>query len=100
MKKDSSRSSAGATSLSPFPAHAHPLTLRSSRNKRKHDEALRNGKPAKRSHKKKKTSELKNFYSFQIKEQKMKQLDILRKKFEENKSQIQRMREQRKFNPF
>jgi ribosomal RNA-processing protein 7 len=53
-----------------------------------------------RKNKKRKTTELKNFYAFQIKEEKMKQLEILRHKFDENKQKIQRMKEMRKFNPF
>jgi hypothetical protein len=79
-----------------------------SRSKRKHDETLRSTATTassaatgnKRAHKKKKIGELKNFYQFQIKEEKMKQLDIMRRKFDENKSKIQKMKELRKFNPF
>lgn len=73
------------------------------RSKRKHDETLKSSDEvagSKRHQKKRKTTELKNFYSFQIKEEKMKQLDIMRKRFEENKNRIQKMKEQRKFNPF
>ena len=49
---------------------------------------------------KKKHTELKNFYRFQIREDKMKQLDALRKKFDEDKERVNRMKEARKFNPF
>lgn len=50
--------------------------------------------------KKKKPMELKNFYRFQIKEAKVKQLDDLRKKFEEDKIKVSKMKEDRKFKPF
>jgi hypothetical protein len=50
--------------------------------------------------KKKKPKELKNFYRFQIKEAKVKQLDDLRKKFEEDKVKVSKMKEDRKFKPF
>jgi hypothetical protein len=79
------------------------------RSKRKHDEMLKESTTSsafndkgrqKRSHKKNKSSDLKNFYQFQMKEEKMKQLDIMRNRFQENKDKIQKMKEQRKFNPF
>lgn len=44
--------------------------------------------------------ELKNFYRFQIREEKVKQLDQLRKKFEEDKKKVEKMKATRKFNPF
>lgn len=50
--------------------------------------------------KKKKDTELKNFYRFQVREEKMKQLGQLRKKFEEDKKKVERMKATRKFNPF
>jgi ribosomal RNA-processing protein 7 len=56
-------------------------------------------KPKNRKRKKKNT-ELKNFYRFQIRDDKMKQLDVLRKKFEEDKERVIKMKEARKFNPF
>jgi ribosomal RNA-processing protein 7 len=56
-------------------------------------------KPKNRKRKKKNT-ELKNFYRFQIRDDKMKQLDVLRKKFEEDKERVTKMKEARKFNPF
>lgn len=55
---------------------------------------------AKNQKKKKKDTELKNFYRFQIREEKMKQLDQLRKKFDEDKKKVERMKATRKFNPF
>lgn len=55
---------------------------------------------AKNLKKKKKDTELKNFYRFQIREEKMKQLDQLRKKFDEDKKKVERMKATRKFNPF
>ena len=42
--------------------------------------------------KKKKPKELKNFYRFQIKDTKIKQLDELRKKFEEDKMKVSKMK--------
>ena len=41
-----------------------------------------------------------NFYRFQIREEKVKKLDVLRKKFEEDKEKIAAMKAQRKFKPF
>jgi hypothetical protein len=48
----------------------------------------------------KKQTELKNFYRFQIKEQKMKELDTLRKKFAEDKERVAKLKDGRKFKPF
>lgn len=48
----------------------------------------------------KKNTELKNFYRFQIKEEKIKDLDNLRKKFAEDRERVAKMKEQRKFKPF
>lgn len=50
--------------------------------------------------KKKKDKELKNFYTFQIKEQKIEKLELLRKKFEEDKERVAAMKAARKFKPF
>jgi len=50
--------------------------------------------------KQKKQKELKNFYRFQVKDAKIKQLDELRKKFEEDKIKVSKMKEDRKFKPF
>ena len=71
------------------------------RNKRKRedDHNVHRGK-TQRTRKNKKDTELKNFYRFQIKEQKMKQLDILRKKFEEDKEKVAKMKDARKFKPY
>lgn len=77
--------------------------LVSCRSKRKRD-ADDSDKPdpqkMKNRKRKKKGTELKNFYRFQIREEKMKQLDVLRKKFEEDKDRVSKMKEARKFNPF
>lgn len=48
----------------------------------------------------KKSTELKNFYRFQIKEEKIKELDSLRKKFAEDQLRVAKMKELRKFKPF
>lgn len=70
------------------------------RNKRKRVVEERRGSGNKRERKPKKPMELKNFYRFQIREDKMKQLETLRKKFEEDKERVAKMKEQRKFKPF
>uniref|UniRef100_A0A7S2S2W7 Ribosomal RNA-processing protein 7 C-terminal domain-containing protein n=1 Tax=Mucochytrium quahogii TaxID=96639 RepID=A0A7S2S2W7_9STRA len=49
---------------------------------------------------KKKKKELKNFYRFQMREEKRDKLLELRKKFEEDKLHIQRLKDSRKFKPF
>lgn len=49
---------------------------------------------------KRKKKELVNFYTFQIKESKMKHLAALRKQFEQDKKIIEEMKAKRKFNPF
>lgn len=72
------------------------LTLRSKRKM----EQSQGSDDSKNKAKKKKTGELKNFYAFQKKEEKMKQLDLLRQRIEENKERLQKMKAQRKFNPF
>lgn len=60
----------------------------------------RAGAPRSRKVKAKKHTELKNFYRFQIKEEKMRDLESLRKKFAEDKERVAKMKEQRKFKPF
>lgn len=50
--------------------------------------------------KKKRKKEMINFYSFQRKQQKQMELAVLRKKFEEDKKRVVRMKEARKFVPF
>jgi len=49
--------------------------------------------------KKKKTMELQNFYRHQIREEKKDQLAELRKRFEEDKARIAKLKETRKFKP-
>lgn len=50
--------------------------------------------------KSKKDKELKNFYTFQIRENKMKKIVDLRNKFEEDKKKIEIMKQTRRFKPF
>lgn len=47
-----------------------------------------------------KKKELTNFYTFQIRESKMKNIIDLRKKFEDDKKKIERLKETRRFRPF
>lgn len=48
----------------------------------------------------KKRKELKNFYTFQIRESKMKHIIALRQKFEEDKKKIAQIKQSRRFKPF
>lgn len=48
----------------------------------------------------KKRLELKNFYTFQIRESKMKHIVALRQKFEEDKKKIAQIKQSRRFKPF
>lgn len=48
----------------------------------------------------KKRKELKNFYTFQIRESKMKHIVSLRQKFEEDKRKIAQIKQSRRFKPF
>ena len=48
----------------------------------------------------KKTKELKNFYRFQMREEKQSKLAELRKKFEDDKQRVARMKANRSFKPF
>lgn len=50
--------------------------------------------------KNKKRKELKNFYTFQIRESKMKNIVALRQKFEEDKKKIAQIKQSRRFKPF
>eukprot|EP01038_Epipyxis_sp_PR26KG_P011302 gene11302-15162_t len=50
--------------------------------------------------KKRKNLELKNFYRFQIREDKIAKLDQLRKRFDADKEKVAKMKEARKFKPF
>merc|ERR1712012_1334290 len=52
------------------------------------------------SKRKKKKLELVNFYSHQIKEEKINKIQLLRKKFEQDKQKIAQMKTERKFRPF
>lgn len=49
---------------------------------------------------KKSQTQLKNFYTFQIRETRMKKLVELRQKYEEDKMKITKMKEKRRFRPF
>jgi hypothetical protein len=69
------------------------------RSKRKKVEEKR-GSGAPRDRKKKKESELKNFYRFQIREAKQNKLHELRKRFEQDKEKVAAMKAARKFKPF
>lgn len=71
---------------------------RINRKRKREDED--SSKTKQRPRKQKKSTELKNFYRFQIRDDKMKQLDVLRKKFEEDKERVAKMKENRKFKPF
>lgn len=59
-----------------------------------------NTKKGKKGRRKKKKVELKNFYSSQIKEEKLSKVQELRKKFEKDKEKIAKMKSERKFRPF
>ena len=48
----------------------------------------------------KKTKELKNFYRFQMREERQSKLAELRKKFEDDKQRVARMKANRSFKPF
>lgn len=50
--------------------------------------------------KNKKRKELKNFYTFQIRESKMKHIVSLRQRFEEDKKKIAQIKQSRRFKPF
>ena len=54
----------------------------------------------KKNRRKKKKLVLQNFYSHQVKEDKMDRIQELRKKFEEDKLKIAKMKSERKFRPF
>ena len=55
---------------------------------------------SKKNRRKKKKLELVNFYSHQIKEEKINKIQLLRKKFEQDKQKIAQMKTERKFRPF
>lgn len=76
------------------------FTMVKHRKKRKRVEATgRRGSGGPRT-RKKKTYELKNFYSHQKREEKREKLYELRQKFEEDKEKVAAMKEARKFKPF
>ena len=54
----------------------------------------------KKGRRKKKKLELQNFYSHQIKEEKINKIQQLRKKFDQDKQKIAKMKSERKFRPF
>jgi len=58
------------------------------------------GNGTQRDHTKKKSYELKNFYRFQMREERREKLAELRKKFEEDKEKVANMKLNRKFKPF
>lgn len=58
------------------------------------------GKLEEKIEKGKKKKELSNFYTFQIRESKMKNIIELRKKFEEDKHKIETLKQTRRFRPF
>ena len=49
--------------------------------------------------KKKKKTELKNFYQHQIRREKVEKLELLRKRFEEDKEKVAKMKNSRMFKP-
>lgn len=78
-----------------------------SKNKRKRQDneldentSARKANTSRTRNNKKKPKELKNFYRYQIKDAKIKQLEELRKKFDEDKIKVLKMKEDRKFKPF
>ncbi|GAB6025838.1 hypothetical protein CHUAL_011820 [Chamberlinius hualienensis] len=68
-----------------------PVTLRNESQDKKAVQKMK---------KKQSQKELKNFYVFQIRESKMKHIDELRKKLEEDKHRIALMKESRKYRPY
>ena len=67
---------------------------------RRTDRKTEDGGVGKKNRKKKKKVVLKSFYSHQIREEKMNQVQELRKKFEQDKMKIAKMKSERKFRPF
>lgn len=76
------------------------LSLNIFRSKRKRVEISRRGSGQTRARGKKKTKELKNFYRFQMREERQSKLAELRKKFAEDKLKVARMKANRSFKPF
>ena len=76
------------------------FTMVKHRKKRKRVEAATRRSTGGPRSRKKKTYELKNFYSHQKREEKREKLFELRRKFEEDKEKVAAMKEARKFKPF
>ena len=64
------------------------------------DHSKKDASKNKKNRRKKKKLELVNFYSHQIKEEKINKIQLLRKKFEQDKQKIAQMKTERKFRPF
>ena len=64
------------------------------------DNTKKDSSKSKKNRRKKKKLELVNFYSHQIKEEKINKIQLLRKKFEHDKQKIAQMKSERKFRPF
>ena len=64
------------------------------------DSKLSEKMKGKKNRRNKKKLELQNFYSHQVKEEKVNKIQMLRKKFEEDKLKIAKMKADRKFRPF
>ena len=67
---------------------------------RRTERRTEDGGVGKKNRRKKKKLVLKSFYSHQIREEKMNQVQELRKKFEQDKLKIAKMKSERKFRPF
>lgn len=75
------------------------MMVKHHKKRKRVDTTVRRGSGGPRS-RKKKTYELKNFYSHQKREEKREKLFNLRQKFEEDKAKVAAMKEARKFKPF
>ena len=73
---------------------------RKNKKRKRSDDNRRTGAELPRHRGEKKDKSLKNFYTFQIKEQKIEKLELLRKKFEEDKERVAEMKAKRQFKPF
>jgi hypothetical protein len=77
------------------------VTSRKGGRKRRRDEQLnKRGTGGPRTRAKRKSYELRNFYRFQQKAERMSRLAELRRRFEEDKARVARLKEARKFKPF
>lgn len=70
------------------------------RKKRKRVDSGKSSNQKRIRNKKGKEKELKNFYRFQMREDKQSKLVELRKKFEEDKARVAKMKANRSFKPF